>query len=185
MEDWAELLHLAKEKSNGKYFTIMHGDATFAIPNGDDPDGFIYRLSDEAERRVTEEIAHAEKLQKYGLLNGCAMNAAIDLSKLGAFLTSELNNYKVDVRGLMSSELILFPNQTCPEYRHPPISEQPGKVYLYAEGECTITHTPLKGVFTVFNEVVLNPGEQYALHPDKKHRFQAGSDGAVVSEFST
>ncbi|HBP37292.1 MAG TPA: D-lyxose/D-mannose family sugar isomerase, partial [Clostridiales bacterium] len=39
--------------------------------------------------------------------------------------------------------------------------------------------------YTVFHQIVLNPGEQYTLQPDTLHWFQAGPDGAVVSEFST
>ena len=32
---------------------------------------------------------------------------------------------------------------------------------------------------------MLKPGEQYTLNPNTLHWFQAGSKGAVVSEFST
>jgi D-lyxose ketol-isomerase len=32
---------------------------------------------------------------------------------------------------------------------------------------------------------VLRPGEQHTIPPDTLHWFQAGDDGAVVSEFST
>lgn len=44
-----------------------------------------------------------------------------------------------------SKELVLFPGQTCPEHRHPPVNGEEGKqetfrcrygkVYLYVEGE--------------------------------------------------
>lgn len=44
-----------------------------------------------------------------------------------------------------SKELVLFPRQTCPEHRHPPVGGEKGKqetfrcrwgkVYLYVEGE--------------------------------------------------
>ena len=37
----------------------------------------------------------------------------------------------------------------------------------------------------MWREVVLNPGDQYTLGPDTLHWFQAGPDGAVLSEFST
>jgi D-lyxose ketol-isomerase len=33
--------------------------------------------------------------------------------------------------------------------------------------------------------VELRPGDQYTLPPDTKHWFQAGENGAVVSEFSS
>jgi D-lyxose ketol-isomerase len=37
----------------------------------------------------------------------------------------------------------------------------------------------------VWNEVCLKPGDQYTLKPDTPHWFQAGPEGAIVSEFST
>lgn len=99
-----------------------------------------------------------------------------------------------------AKELVLFPRQTCPEHRHPPIEGELGKeetfrcrwgtVYLYVSGEayenikCKIPKlTP--GAYTVFHEIILHPGEQYTIYPNTLHWFQAGSEGAVVSEFST
>ena len=38
---------------------------------------------------------------------------------------------------------------------------------------------------TVVHEIVLKPGEQHTLLPNSLHWFQAGPEGAVVSEFST
>ena len=100
-----------------------------------------------------------------------------------------------------AKELMLFPYQTCPEHRHPAFEEQPGKretfrcrygtVYLYVPGPARsdqITATiPLgsEAHYTVFKEIVLNPGEQFTLEPGTRHWFQAGPEGAVVSEFSS
>jgi D-lyxose ketol-isomerase len=99
-----------------------------------------------------------------------------------------------------AKDLLLFPRQTCPEHLHPPVGADPGKmetfrcrsgkVFLYVEGD---TSQQLQGIvpigsepyYTVFNEVELNPGEQYTIHPGIKHWFQAGDEGAVVSEFSS
>jgi D-lyxose ketol-isomerase len=39
--------------------------------------------------------------------------------------------------------------------------------------------------YNVWHEIVLRPGEQYTLPPNTPHWFQAGDEGAVVSEFST
>lgn len=90
--------------------------------------------------------------------------------------------------------------QTCPEHRHVDSGEisakeetfrcRYGKVYLYVEGEPTETIRARKfwtsdDEVSVFHEIELNPGEQYTLYPNTKHWFQAGSEGAVVSEFST
>jgi len=65
-----------------------------------------------------------------------------------------------------------------------------GQVYLYVPG--TPTGRPLarpprgrEHTYTVWHEVVLNPGDQYTLMPDTLHWFQAGDQGAIVSEFST
>ncbi|MEH7222970.1 D-lyxose/D-mannose family sugar isomerase [Bacillus sp. JJ1566] len=99
-----------------------------------------------------------------------------------------------------AKDLVLLPNQTCPEHLHPPVGESPGKeetfrcrygtVYLYVPGpavdqpKATIPEDK-KDTFTVWNEIVLKPGEQYTLEPNTLHWFQAGEEGAVVSEFST
>jgi len=99
-----------------------------------------------------------------------------------------------------AKELVLFPYQTCPEHRHPTVDGEPGKeetfrcrwgvVYLYVAGDPTPNpkSAPPKGreaTYTVWNEVVLYPGDQYTIYPDTLHWFQGGADGAVVSEFST
>lgn len=100
-----------------------------------------------------------------------------------------------------AKEMVLLPNQTCPEHLHPPVGDDyPGKeetfrcrmgtVYLYVEGEPVANRKadpPKNGeeYYTVFHEIVLNVGEQYTLYPGTKHWFQAGDEGAVVSEFST
>jgi D-lyxose ketol-isomerase len=39
--------------------------------------------------------------------------------------------------------------------------------------------------YTVFHELELSPGEQYTIPPNTLHWFQAGDEGAVVSEFSS
>ena len=39
--------------------------------------------------------------------------------------------------------------------------------------------------FTCRHEIVLHPGEQYTIYPNTLHWFQAGPEGAIVSEFST
>jgi len=99
-----------------------------------------------------------------------------------------------------AKELVLFPGQTCPEHRHPPVNGQPGKqetfrcrkgeVWLYVEGSATarIQATVPPGnedYYTVFHEIVLRPGEQYTIPPNTLHWFQAGPEGAIVSEFSS
>jgi len=106
----------------------------------------------------------------------------------------------VNTDRVCAKELVMLPNQTCPEHRHPAVEGEPGKeetfrcrygkVYLYVEGGETKnrkTEPPKapEGSYTVFHEIELNPGEQYTLYPDTKHWFKSGENGAVVSEFST
>lgn len=104
----------------------------------------------------------------------------------------------VNTERVCAKELVMLPRQTCPEHRHPMVGNYIGKeetfrcrfgeVYLYVEGSPTknIKAIPPKnGVFTVFHEIVLKPGNQYTLVPNTLHWFQSGSEGAVISEFST
>jgi D-lyxose ketol-isomerase len=65
-----------------------------------------------------------------------------------------------------------------------------GEVYLYVPGDPT--QQPKAKIsekyapyFTVWKEVVLRPGDQYTLAPNTLHWFQAGDQGAVISEFSS
>jgi len=106
----------------------------------------------------------------------------------------------VNTERFCAKELAMWPRQTCPEHRHPPVGSDPGKeetfrcrwgkIYLYVQGPGTASPkaAPPKGrekTYTVWHEIELNPGEQYTLKPDTLHWFQAGPEGAVVSEFST
>ena len=103
----------------------------------------------------------------------------------------------VNTERYCAKELVLRPGQTCPEHRHPPFEGTPGKeetfrcrtglVYLYVEGEPTAEPacTPPAGAYTVGHEIELGPGMQHTIAPGTLHWFQAGPEGAVVSEFST
>ena len=98
-----------------------------------------------------------------------------DLERTGLQIVVYVNTERV-----CAKELVLFPHQTCPEHRHPPVGDDPGKeetfrcrtglVELYVEGR---------------GKTVLRPGDQFTIPPDTLHWFQAGAAGAVVSEFST
>lgn len=102
---------------------------------------------------------------------------------------------------MCAKDLVLFPHQTCPEHLHPPIDGEPGKeetfrcrageVYVYLPGPQTefiraiIPNGERGNYLTVWNETVLLPGEQLTIMPNTLHWFQAGPNGAIVSEFST
>ena len=106
----------------------------------------------------------------------------------------------VNTERVCAKELAMWPRQTCPEHYHPPVAGQPGKeetfrcrwgkMYLYVTGAASANPQakPPAGrenTYTVWHEIELNPGEQYTLAPNTRHWFQAGPQGAVVSEFST
>jgi D-lyxose ketol-isomerase len=142
-------------------------------------------------------------LERAGIVLTAEESATIEVADFGlGELEStglELVVY-VNTERVCAKELVLFPGQTCPEHRHPPVAGEPGKeetfrcrwgeVYLYVPGQPSPNPKarPPQGrqhTYTVWHEIVLRPGEQYTLPPNTLHWFQAGAEGAVVSEFST
>jgi len=149
------------------------------------------------------------KSRVFSLLNKA--NIVLTETEAGQLEITDMGLGQIEVEGLQlvtyinnesycAKELILLPNQTCPEHLHPPIGEKPGKketfrcrmgtVYLYVEGEETASPStsPPKGkekYYTAKKEITLNPGEQFTILPGVKHWFKAGEEGAIVSEFST
>ncbi len=104
----------------------------------------------------------------------------------------------VNTERYCAKELLLLPGQTCAQHRHPPLGpDNPGKqetfrcrrglVYLHVEGEPTATPraTPPGEHYDAMREVVLEPGDQFTIPPDTWHWFQAGPEGALVTEFSS
>jgi D-lyxose ketol-isomerase len=129
--------------------------------------------------------------------------ASLELADMG------LGRYETEGLGVLvyintdrycAKELVMLPCQTCPEHRHPAVGRDPGKeetfrvrfgtVYLHVEGPPTsepLSRPPLgkERWYTAAHEIVLRPGEQHTIPPDTLHWFQAGPEGAVVSEFSS
>ena len=142
-------------------------------------------------------------LAEAGIALTAEERAAIEIADFGLSRLDEIGLevvVYVNTDRVCAKELVMFPRQTCPEHRHPPHGGSPGKeetfrcrqgtVYLYTEGEPTSDPACSApgddpSVFTVWHEVVLHQGDQYTLAPDTLHWFQAGDEGAIVSEFST
>jgi D-lyxose ketol-isomerase len=86
----------------------------------------------------------------------------------------------VNTGRVCAKELVMFPGQACPEHRHPPVGGEPGK-----EETFRVRRGSVRLWVNGDGEVVLGPGEQHTIPPDTLHWFQAGDEGAIVSEFST
>jgi D-lyxose ketol-isomerase len=152
---------------------------------------------DEARRRT------AGILERAGTVLTAEERETIEIADFGLSRLEELGLevvVYVNTDRYCAKELVLFPRQTCPEHRHPPFDGSPGKeetfrcragtVYLYLEGEPAAAPAARipdgdRDVFTVWHEIVLGPGQQRTIPPDTLHWFQAGDDGAIVSEFSS
>jgi D-lyxose ketol-isomerase len=86
----------------------------------------------------------------------------------------------VNTDRVCAKELVLFPHQRCPEHRHPPVEGGPGKEETFRVRRGAV-HLHVEGA----SDLVLGPGEQYTIPPNTLHWFEAGDEGAIVSEFST
>ncbi len=80
MEEIELLVDIIREKSGDKYFIMMHGDATYGIPDGNHMVEFSYRIVDEpdvlksdAERNVNNALERGEKLKRKGGIDGFAL----------------------------------------------------------------------------------------------------------------
>lgn len=145
-----------------------------------------YELFHKAGIFITEEEKNAIEIADFNLNQ---------FEKIGLGVLVYVNTQRC-----CAKELAMLPRQTCPEHRHPPVGSDPGKeetfrcrwgkVFLYVPGERTNNPhckapSERENTFTVWHEIELNPGDQYTIMPNTLHWFQAGDEGAAVSEFST
>ncbi len=131
----------------------------------------------EARERAAAMLADA------GIVLTPAERDAIEVTDLGLGRLEQtglqLLTY-VNTERVCAKELVLFPRQICPEHRHPPVDDDPGKEETF-RCRTGVVHLHVEGR----EEIVLQPGEQFTIPPNTLHWFQAGADGAIVSEFST
>jgi D-lyxose ketol-isomerase len=133
------------------------------------------------ERREAQAYA-AEQLRRAGVAIGDEEVAAIEVADFGLGRLRETGLQilvYVNTDRYCAKELVLYPNQTCPEHKHPPFGGTPGKEETF---RCR------SGVVELHvgdRQLQLRPGDQYTIPPDTQHWFRAGDEGAVVSEFSS
>ncbi|NQT92668.1 MAG: D-lyxose/D-mannose family sugar isomerase [Lentisphaerae bacterium] len=155
------------------------------------------------EEKITWQREAVEMMEKVGIVVTEEEKGRIEIADfgLGRFLKMGLGVLVyVNTNRSCAKELTMWPRQICPEHRHPDTGDRlgkeetfrcrAGKVLLYVPGEKT---EPSQAIvpegdekhIAVWHEIELNPGEQYTLSSNTLHWFQAGDEGAVVSEFST
>ena len=81
-DETCRLIDRVREFSGVRYFLMLHGDATFSIPDGQHMEAFCYRLADEPDKvhaeattAVDNAIRNAEQLARHGGLDGFALCA--------------------------------------------------------------------------------------------------------------
>lgn len=133
------------------------------------------------EQREAQEYA-AERLAAAGVVLTDAERDSIEVADFGLGRLRETGLMVlvyVNTDRYCAKELVLFPGQTCPEHRHPPFGGTPGKEETFrCRSGAVDLHVDDK-------TIALGPGEQHTIPPDTLHWFQAGPEGAVVSEFSS
>ena len=135
----------------------------------------------QAEVEAAQERA-AAMLDEVGIALTPAERNAIEVADFGLGRLEEIGLQivvYVNTERVCAKELVMFPGQTCPEHRHPPAGGEPGKEETF---RC---RRGLVFLHVGDEEIVLRPGEQHTVPPNTLHWFQAGDEGAVVSEFST
>jgi len=95
LDECKRLIGIIREKTGDKFFLMMHGDATYGLPDGNEMLNFSYRIADEpeklkkdAEDMVNNALERAEKLKEKGGLDGFALCSDYCLNS-GPFLSPE------------------------------------------------------------------------------------------------
>jgi uroporphyrinogen decarboxylase len=81
-DDILRTLEHVRRISGDEFFLMMHGDATYAIPDGDGLVRFVEQIADEpgkvketAARKVDEALQRASRFRRHGALDGFALCA--------------------------------------------------------------------------------------------------------------
>jgi D-lyxose ketol-isomerase len=133
------------------------------------------------EQREAQAYA-AERLAAAGIVLAPEEHGQIEVADFGLGRLREtglLVLVYVNTDRYCAKELVLYPGQLCPEHRHPPFDGTPGKEETFRVRAGVVT------LWVGDEELVLRPGDQHTIPPDTLHRFQAGPEGAVVTEFSS
>lgn len=125
----------------------------------------------------------AKALEAAGVVLTPAERAAIEIVDFGLGRFEEFGLailVYVNTDRVCAKELVMTPHQVCPEHRHPPVGDDPGKEETF-RCRTGLVHLRVDG----YDEVTLRPGDQFTIPPDTLHSFRAGAEGAIITEFST
>lgn len=115
LDETLRLVTLIREMSGNRYFLMVHGGATYGIPDGKSMLTFSYRLADEpdkvktdADNMVNRALERAEKLKKHGGLDGFALctdycfnsGPFLSLSQFAEFVTPFLKKLIAGYRSM-------------------------------------------------------------------------------------
>ena len=113
VEEEMKLLDEIRALDNGKYYLMMHGDPTIAIPNGQGMEDMSIRMletpeevDEEAIRSVDNHVRRADRLQQHGALDGFALcsdycfntGSFLPLPWFDRFITPHLNRIVKEYR---------------------------------------------------------------------------------------
>lgn len=113
VEEEMRLLDEIRELDGGRYYLMMHGDPTIAIPNGQGMEDMSIRMLEtpeeidaEAVRSVNEHVRRADRLREHGALDGFALCADycfntgsfLPLPWFDRFITPHLNRIVKEYR---------------------------------------------------------------------------------------
>jgi len=95
-EEACLMIEKIRERTGDEYFLIMHGDATYSIPDGNQMEEFAFRIADEAEKlleeadeAVNKALSNAELIWKHGGLDGFALCSDYCMNQ-GPFLSPSM-----------------------------------------------------------------------------------------------
>lgn len=81
-DETCRLIEEVRKRSGDRYFLMLHGDATYSIPDGESMVDFAFRLADEPEalkeqarRGVENQLEYASRMAARGGLDGFALCA--------------------------------------------------------------------------------------------------------------
>jgi uroporphyrinogen decarboxylase len=81
-EEFMRVMDIIRERTGDRYFLMMHGDATYGMPHGENMVEFSVQMAEQADelkekaqKRVDEALERAEEFAEHGALDGYALCA--------------------------------------------------------------------------------------------------------------